>query len=52
MPVHVRKLPRKNLYRVSHKGIISAKGTTLQKALAQERLLNAVTHGWKPKRGG
>ena len=34
-------------------GGVKAKGTTMEKAKKQERLLNAVEHGWKPsgKRG-
>jgi hypothetical protein len=53
MPVKVRKLPGRNKFRVSHGGKISAKATTLEKALKQEKLLNAVGHGWKPTgRGG
>lgn len=48
MPVSVRKLPGSNNYRVSTPKGIHAKGTTKEKAMAQERLLNAVEHGWKP----
>ena len=46
MPVKVRK--KKGKYRVSTPGGVKAKGTTKAKAKAQERLLNAVEHGWKP----
>jgi hypothetical protein len=35
-------------YRVSTPNGTKAKGTTKAKAEAQERLLNAVEHGWKP----
>lgn len=47
MPVKIRKVKRK--YKVTHKGRVSAKGTTKKKAKAQKRLLQAVQHGWKPK---
>ncbi len=46
MPVTVRKVGDK--YRVSTPNAVHAKGTTKEKAIAQERLLNAVEHGWKP----
>uniref|UniRef100_A0A6M3JCN2 Uncharacterized protein n=1 Tax=viral metagenome TaxID=1070528 RepID=A0A6M3JCN2_9ZZZZ len=47
MPVRKKKLPSGKV-QVSHGGKVSAKGTTQKKADAQERLLNAVEHGWKP----
>ena len=51
MPVRLRKVGRK--VRVSTPSGIKSKGTTLRKAKAQERLLNAFDHGWvKPKRRG
>jgi len=52
MPYKIRKLPNKELYRVfnSETKEIKAKETTLQKAKAMIRLLNAVNHGWIPKR--
>jgi len=41
MPAKMRKLPRKNLWRVrDNKGKIHAFGTTKKKAEAQVRLLN------------
>lgn len=46
MPVKIRKVGNK--YRVSTPNEVHAKGTTKEKAEAQERLLNAVEHGWKP----
>lgn len=46
MPVRIKKVGSK--YRVSTPNQVHAKGTTLEKAKAQERLLNAVEHGWKP----
>ena len=45
MPVTVKKVDG---YRVSTPGGVKAKHTTKAKAKAQERLLNAVEHGWKP----
>lgn len=38
----------RNRYRVSTPGGVKAKATSLKKALAQRRLLNAVDHGWRP----
>ena len=46
MPVKIKKVGKK--YRVSTPGGVKAKGTTKGKAEAQERLLYAVEHGWKP----
>lgn len=46
MPVTIKKTDGK--YRVSTPHGVKAKGTTKAKAEAQERLLNAVEHGWKP----
>ena len=46
MPVTIRKKGGK--YQVSTPSAVHAKGTTLKKAKSQERLLNAVEHGWKP----
>jgi len=48
MPVHIRKV--KGGYRVTHKGKASAKKTTKAKAIKQKKLLDAVRHGWKPKK--
>ena len=47
MPVTKRKLPS-GLVRVSTPGGVNSKGSTPANAAAQERLLNAVEHGWKP----
>lgn len=47
MPVKKRKLKGGKI-RVSTPGGVKAKATTPAKAAAQERLLNAVEHGWKP----
>lgn len=46
MPVTVSKV--KGGYRVRTPNSVHAKRTTLAKAKKQERLLNAVEHGWKP----
>jgi len=45
MPVIIKKVDG---YQVSTPHGIKARHTTKAKALAQERLLNAVEHGWKP----
>lgn len=37
-------------YQVRTPNAVHAKSTTLKKAKAQQRLLNAVDHGWKPTR--
>jgi hypothetical protein len=46
MPVTIRKV--KGGVRVSTPNGVKSKKTTKKKAKAQERLLNAVDHGWKP----
>lgn len=48
MPAKVRKTDGK--YRVSTPHGVKAKGTTKKKAEAQQRLLNAIDHGFKPDR--
>ncbi len=45
MPVKITKVDG---YKVSTPNMVHAKHTTLAKAKAQERLLNAVEHGWHP----
>lgn len=47
MPVKIKKI-KGGRYRVSTPGGIKSKSTTKKKAMSQERLLNAVEHGWKP----
>ncbi len=47
MPVKITKT-KSGAYRVSTPHGTKAKGTSLAKAKSQERLLNAVEHGWKP----
>lgn len=46
MPVHIKKV--KGGYQVSTPNQVHAKKTSLKNAKSQERLLNAVEHGWKP----
>ena len=48
MPAKIRKKGSK--YQVSTPNGIHAKGTTKEKAMAQQRLLNAIDHGWKPSK--
>lgn len=47
MPVRIRKL-KGGKVRVSTPGGVKSKKTTLKKAKAQKRLLQAVEHGFKP----
>lgn len=47
MPVSISKKDG-GKYRVSTPHGTKARGTTLKRAKAQERLLNAVEHGWRP----
>ena len=50
MPAKVRKT--KGGYQVRTPNGVRAKGTTLKKAKAQQRLLNAVEHtNWRPSDG-
>lgn len=52
MPVKIKKL-KSGKVKVSTPRGVKAKATTMKKAKAQERLLNAVEHGWNPgKRKG
>jgi hypothetical protein len=48
MPVKVTKVG--SGYKVSTPNGVHAKKTTKKKAKAQERLLNAIDHGWKPSK--
>lgn len=48
MPVTVKKV--KGGYQVSTPNRVHAKHTSLENAKKQERLLNAVEHGWRPTR--
>lgn len=52
MPYKIRKLPNKEVYRVynTETGEIKAKGTTMEKARSMIRLLNAIHHGFIPKK--
>jgi hypothetical protein len=47
MPVKVSKLPS-GKYRVATPNEVHAKSTSKENAFAQERLLNAVEHGFVP----
>ena len=47
MPAKVRK-NKKGGYTVTTPGGTKAKNTTKKKAKAQQRLINAIDHGWKP----
>lgn len=47
MPIEIEKVG-KGEYRVTTKNGVHAKSTSKKKAEAQERLLRAVEHGWKP----
>ena len=49
MPVKITKKGKK--FQVRTPGGIKSKGTTKKKAESQERLLNALDHGWKPSYG-
>lgn len=49
MPVTIKKTSA-GTYKVSTPYGVKAKGTTKEKAQKQERLLNAIDHGWKPKK--
>ena len=46
MPYTIRKLPNKNLYRVRNPttGRVFSKGTTLEKARKQVRMLNFINN--------
>lgn len=52
MPYKIRKLPNQHLYRVYNAMTkeVKAKGTTLKKAKAMIRLLNAIDHGFVPSK--
>lgn len=51
MPAKVRKIGKgknKGKYRVTTPNGTRAKATTKKKAKKQQRLLNAIEHGWVP----
>jgi len=48
MPVKITK--KGKCHKVSTPSGVKAKCTTKTKAKKQKRLLNAVKHGWKPKK--
>jgi hypothetical protein len=47
MPVKIKKL-KNNRFQVATPNMVHAKSATLENAMAQKRLINAVEHGWKP----
>ncbi len=47
MPVKITKLGGRKV-KVSTPGGTKAKATTMEKAKAQERLLQGIEHGWRP----
>lgn len=49
MPAKVRKT-KKGKYQVRTPKGVKSKGTTKAKAKRQQRLLNAIDHGWKPSK--
>jgi hypothetical protein len=50
MPITIRKLPRKNRWRVRDGERIVAKSTTKTNAERQARLLRGISHGMKPRK--
>ena len=50
MPAKILK-KKSGKYEVKTPNGVRAKGTTKAKAVKQQRLLNAVDHGWKPTHG-
>ena len=51
MPVKITK-NKDGSVKVSTPNGVKAKHTTLEEALKQRNLLNAVDHGWKPSKKG
>lgn len=47
MPAKVTKVG-KGRFKVATPGGVKAKGATLANAKSQQKLLNAIDHGWKP----
>jgi hypothetical protein len=50
MPAEIRKKKGKNLFSVRTPGGVKAKATSLRNAKAQQRLLNAIEHGFDPEK--
>ena len=48
MPAKIMTTAEPGVYKVRTPNMVHAKGTTKEKALKQQRLLNAIDHGWKP----
>jgi hypothetical protein len=46
MPAKIEKMD--GGYKVSTPNMVHAKKTTKEKAKKQQRLLNAIDHGWRP----
>ena len=51
MPIKITKTTS-DRYRVSTPGGTKAKATSRKKAEAQRKLLNAIDHGFVPRKGG
>lgn len=49
MPATIRKKPGTMRYTVKTPGGVKGKSVTLRDAKAQQRLLNAIEHGFDPK---
>lgn len=49
MPASIEKVG-KGKFKVETPNAVHAKGTTLEKAKRQKRLLQAIDHGWEPSR--
>lgn len=49
MPATIKKVG-KGRYQVRTPNQVHARSTTAAKARSQQRLLNAIDHGWKPDR--
>jgi hypothetical protein len=47
MPAKIEKVGG-GKYKVETPNMVHSKGTTLEKAKRQKRLLQAIDHGWKP----
>jgi len=49
MPIRIRKLPKKNRYRVYDGKRIAARSTTKKNAEKQAKFLRGLAHGMKPR---
>ena len=50
MPVTIRKKKNENSFSVRTPGGVKSKGSSLRNAKAQQRLLNAIEHGFDPQK--